>query len=72
MIQIHIHIGKVSQDNQFVHLPYQGMILESIVDKLNIKQDDIGLIVVNGMPKRLSDHVDDSSVVYILPSLEGG
>lgn len=72
MIHVHVFAGRISSGSQSVSLPFQGLNLASIIDLLKVDRNDIGLIIVNGKPARIADQVDDSSEIYVLPSIEGG
>ena len=72
MIQVHVLARSAYSGKHFVSLPFQGQNIEMIIDCLNIDRTDIGLILDNGKPVRLSDRVEDASEIYILPAIEGG
>ena len=48
------------------------MTIDEIIAELKIDKDQIGAVLVNGIPKNFSDKVEDKSEVFFLPILSGG
>lgn len=72
MIRVCVLERMTTHDNRFIDLPFQGQKIESVVETLGVNRNEIGMIVANGKPARLTDLVEDACEIYILPVLEGG
>ena len=61
-------------DNEvkFLTLEYMDITLEELLTELKIDKQHIGAVLVNGIPKKLSDKVEDDSEIFFLPILSGG
>lgn len=54
------------------NVEYSSITLEELTCELEINKMHIGAVLVNGVPKKLTDMLIDDSEVYILPVLGGG
>jgi len=62
------------EDNQTnkLKLDYKDITLIQLAEELKIDQQKIGAVLVNGVPKKLTEKIKDNSEVYFLPVLSGG
>ncbi|HOW22715.1 MAG TPA: hypothetical protein PLV23_03685 [Sedimentibacter sp.] len=70
MIKIKLSIS--DKDVKNITLKYKDMTIDEIITELKIDKDQIGSVLVNGIPKNFSDKVEDKSEVFFLPILSGG
>jgi sulfur carrier protein ThiS len=70
MIKIKLSIS--DKDFKNITLSYKDMTIDEIIAELKIDKDQIGAVLVNGIPKNFSDKVEDKSEVFFLPILSGG
>ena len=65
---------KLSIDNdvKYIELEYMDMTIDEIITELKIDKQHIGAVLVNGIPKKFSDKVQDNSEIFFLPILSGG
>ena len=70
MISVKVPIN----DNQVknISVEYKDMTIDQIITQLKIDKQHIGAVLVNGIPKKFSDTVEDNSEIYFLPILSGG
>lgn len=71
-VQIHIYSRWAGSERKPIAFSFDGQNVESIVDVLEIDRNDIGVIIVNGKHARITDPVSDGSVIFFMPSIEGG
>lgn len=55
-----------------ISLEYNDITIDEIIRELKIDKQHIGAVLVNGIPKKFSDKVEDNSEIYLLPILSGG
>lgn len=53
-------------------LEYKDITLNEFIAELEIDKIHIGAVLVNGVPKKLTERLTDGSEIYILPVLGGG
>ena len=70
MIKIKLSIDDNNVEN--IDLDYKDITIDEIITELKIDKQHIGAVLVNGIPKKLSDKVEDNSEVFFLPILSGG
>lgn len=70
MIKIKLSIDDNNVEN--IDLEYKDITIDEIITKLKIDKQHIGAVLVNGIPKKFSDKVEDNSEVFFLPILSGG
>ncbi|HRC82006.1 MAG TPA: hypothetical protein PLF27_11535 [Sedimentibacter sp.] len=70
MIKIKLSIS--DKDVKDITLEYKDITIEEIITELKIDKDQVGAVLVNGIPKNFSDKVEDESEVFFLPILSGG
>jgi len=65
---------KLSGDNgvKSIELEYKYVTIDEIITELNIDKHHIGAVLVNCIPKKFSDKVEDNAEIYFLPILSGG
>lgn len=70
MISVKVPIN----DNEVkkILVEYKDMTIDQIITQLKIDKQHIGAVLVNGIPKKFSDKVEDNSEIYFLPILSGG
>ena len=59
------------QNNKF-HMDYKDITLCELLKELRIDTNQVGAILINGIPKKLFKKIEDNSEVYILPIIGGG
>jgi hypothetical protein len=70
MIKIKLSIDDSDVEN--IDLDYKDITIDEIITELKIDKQHIGTVLVNGIPKKLSDKVEDDSEIFFLPILSGG
>ena len=70
MIKIKLSIDDSHVKN--IALEYKDITIGEIITELKIDKKHIGAVLVNGIPKKLSDKVEDDSEIFFLPILSGG
>ncbi|MDD2396735.1 MAG: hypothetical protein PHG56_07980 [Tissierellia bacterium] len=70
MIKIKLSIDDSHVKN--IALEYKDITIGEIITELKIDKQHIGAVLVNGIPKKLSDKVEDDSEIFFLPILSGG
>lgn len=55
-----------------INFEYKDITLHELILELGIDVLSIGSVLVNGVPKKLSDSFSDNSEIYLLPVLSGG
>ncbi|HBC30926.1 MAG TPA: hypothetical protein DC024_06745 [Clostridiales bacterium] len=66
---------KLSIDDSCVKnfaLEHKDITINEIITELKIDKQHIGAVLVNGIPKKFSDKVQDNSEIFFLPILSGG
>ncbi|WP_326910068.1 hypothetical protein [Sedimentibacter sp. MB31-C6] len=53
-------------------MDFRDVTLGEIISELNIDKSQVGAVLVDGVPKKLSEKNKDNSLIYILPILGGG
>lgn len=51
---------------------FKDVTLEELFNELEINKLHVGAVLVNGIPKKLTEKITDNSVIHILPVLSGG
>lgn len=61
-------------DNQKkeAEIEYSDVTIGELINELSIDRIKVGSVLVNGVPKRFTDKIEDGSRIYLLPILEGG
>lgn len=62
----------IDEDVKYIELEYKDITIDEIITELKIDKDHIGAVLVNGIPKKFSDKVEDNSEMFFLPILSGG
>lgn len=62
----------IDEDVKYIELEYKDITIDEIITELKIDKDHIGVVLVNGIPKKFSDKVEDNSEMFFLPILSGG
>ncbi len=64
----------VASDNEIKKqiIEHKNITLLELAEELNIDVSNIGAILVNNVPKKMSDKFEDNATVYFLPILQGG
>ena len=65
-------INGVEDKKTVIDLEYKDITLLELIRELEIDKLSIGAILVNGVPKKLTDRFLNDSEIYILPVLSGG
>ncbi|MGD9568992.1 MAG: hypothetical protein AB7V48_11840 [Sedimentibacter sp.] len=55
-----------------INLEYKDITLNELIAELKVDNINIGAILVNGVPKKLTERFEDNSEIYLLPILGGG
>jgi len=69
-----INIIIAVEENQVnkINLENKDITLSEIADELKIDKTHIGAVLVNGIPKKLTEKSEDNTEIYFLPILSGG
>ena len=67
-----IKLSTVDSDVENIDLDYKDITIDEIITELKIDKQHIGAVLVNGIPKKFSDKVQDNSEIFFLPILSGG
>lgn len=70
MIKIIIAVEE-NQVNK-LNFEYKNITLSDVADELNLDKLKIGAVLVNGIPKKTTEKLEDNSEIYFLPILSGG
>lgn len=54
------------------NIEYKDITLEDMFIELEISKMNVGAVLINGIPKKLTEKIIDNSTIYILPVLSGG
>ena len=65
-------INGLNGNKTTINIEFKNITLSELICELNIEKTYIGTVLVNGVPKRLTEKLQDGSEIYILPILEGG
>lgn len=65
-------INAIEDKTITLNVEYKDITLEELFSELKLNKMHIGAVLVNSIPKRLSDKFSDNSEIYILPLLGGG
>lgn len=65
-------INAVDNSKKIISIEFEDITIEELMNELEINKIFIGAVLVDGVPKRLSDKFQDNSEIYILPLLQGG
>lgn len=62
------------EENQVrkLNFEYKNITLSDAADELNLDKQKIGAVLVNGIPKKPTEKLEDNSEIYFLPILSGG
>lgn len=62
------------EENQVhkLNFEYKNITLSDAADELNLDKQKIGAVLVNGIPKKITEKLEDNSEIYFLPILSGG
>lgn len=70
MIKIIIAVEE-NQVNK-LNFEYKNITLSDVAEELNLDKLKIGAVLVNGIPKKATEKLEDNSEIYFLPILSGG
>lgn len=65
-------INAVDDKNITFNVEFKDITLEELFCELEISKMHIGAVLVNSVPKKLTEKLSDNSEIYILPILGGG
>jgi hypothetical protein len=65
-------INAIDDKTNTINIEFKDITINELLGELNVNKMHVGAVLVNGIPKRLSEKFPDSSEVYILPVLGGG
>lgn len=65
-------INAVDEKSITLIAEYKNITLGELFIELEINKMHVGAVLVNGIPKKLTEKITDDSVIYILPVLGGG
>lgn len=65
-------IVAVDENPKTVQADFKDMTILELAENLGICRDTIGAVLVDGVPKRLQEKVNDNTEIYVLPVLSGG
>lgn len=55
-----------------INLEYKDITLHELLIELQLDKLSIGAVLVDGVPKKLTDRFSNESEIYLLPVLGGG
>ncbi len=62
----------VDENQRTVQADYKDMTILELAEELGIQKYIIGAVLVDGVPKKLHEKINDNTEVYVLPVLSGG
>lgn len=64
----------VASDNKIkkLNIEYKKITLLELAEDLNVDVSNIGAVLVNDVPKKMSDKFEDNTTIYFLPIMQGG
>lgn len=65
-------IGKYNLHNNKFIIEYKNITLEELLNELIIDKNHVGAILINGIPKKFTQKIEDNCEIYILPIIGGG
>ncbi len=70
MIEVKLPIN----DNEVksITIEHTDITIEELLAKLKIDKHHIGSVLVNGIPKKFSEKIEEDSEIFFLPILSGG
>lgn len=67
-----VKIINAVEDIVTFNIEYKDITLEEMFIELEISKMNVGAVLINGIPKKLSEKIIDNSTIHILPVLSGG
>ncbi len=65
-------IAATENEIKKLNIEYKNITLIELAEELNIDILNVGAVLVNEVPKKMSDRFEDNSIIYFLPILQGG
>jgi|GEM_PF-883388 len=65
-------IGEFNLQNNKFTIEHKNITLNELLKDLIIDKNQVGAILINGIPKKFTQKVEDNCEIYILPILGGG
>ena len=72
VVMIKIVIAVEENQVNKLNFEYKDITLSDVADELNLDKLKIGAVLVNGIPKKTTEKIEDNSEFYLLPILSGG
>lgn len=65
-------IGEYNFQNNKIIIDHKNITLAELLNGLTIDENQVGVILINGTPKKFTQKVEDNCEIYILPIIGGG
>ncbi|MDF2615787.1 MAG: hypothetical protein K0Q47_442 [Sedimentibacter sp.] len=62
----------VDENQRTVETDFKDMTILELAEEFGIHKNTIGAVLVDGVPKKLHEKINDNTEIYVLPILSGG